>query len=118
MAQYNLSQMYANGQGVEQNSGSSLVWMRRSAEAGDAAAQLAMGKLEQRASLIMEETNSIHLRIEAYKWFRLSAAQGYGNARSHGDFMALKMSWAEVKEGDQRVQLFIAGPSKVPTEIP
>jgi TPR repeat protein len=109
LAQFNLAMMYGQGQGVLRDEAKSLMWMTRSAELGDAGAQYALGvrrHLGCRSGLkraVSEE------RIEALKWVRLSAAQGYRGAEGACEFVALGMSMDEVAEGGRRAAAFIVG---------
>jgi hypothetical protein len=51
-------------------------------------------------------------RIEAYKWYRLAAAQGYqGSERAHAT-LTFNMTRADVAAGNQRVAAFEIGKPK------
>jgi TPR repeat protein len=47
-------------------------------------------------------------RIEAYKWYRLAAAQGYGTSQNSCDVVTMSMSREEVTQGNQRASAFVA----------
>jgi TPR repeat protein len=112
LAQFNLGVMYAQGQGVSRDQVTSLSWMTRAAEAGDAGAQYNVG-LQRDVSCRKAQSEEMHEgRIEALKWVRLAAAQGYRGAEAACESMALKMTRDEVAEGDRRVGAFRATPSK------
>lgn len=108
LAQFNLGIMYANGQGVVRDDAQSLVWFGRAANLGDAGAQYNMGRFCQRASMDGLPANAPESRIEAYKWFQLSAAQGYKNSEGAYATLTFKMSRADVAEANERVALFSA----------
>jgi TPR repeat protein len=106
LAQFNLAVMYAQGQGVLRDEAKSLLWMTRAAEGGDAGAQYKLGvqrHLACRGACVEGVPES---RIEALKWVRLAAAQGYRGAEGACEYMALGMTREEVAEGGRRVQAF------------
>ena len=108
LAQLNLAMLYGQGQGVERNEAKSLMWLTRAAQLGNAAAQYRLGvhkHLACRKGLVGAVTES---RIEALKWVRLSAVQGYRPAESACEFVALGMTREEVAESALRVSGFIA----------
>lgn len=107
LAQFNLGQMFAQGQGVEQNDATAVMWIRRAAHGGDAAAQFFLADRCNRASHQAADQDAPESRIEAYKWFKLSAAQGYGEALARSDFSTLRMTREEVSEGNRRVTDFV-----------
>src|ERR1019366_3428360 len=80
LAQFNLGMMYANGQGVAKDDAQSMIWFGRAANLGDAGGQYKMGRSCQRASMDGLPADAPEARIEAYKWYQLSAAQGYKNS--------------------------------------
>lgn len=106
LAQFNLGTMYANGQGVDKDDVQSAIWFSRSANLGDAGSQYNLGKSCQRASMDGSPDNAPEARIEAYKWYQLSAAQGY--KKSEGAYITLtfKMTHADVAEANKRVAEF------------
>jgi TPR repeat protein len=112
LAQFNLAVMYAQGQGVKRDETTSLSWMTRAAEAGDAGAQYSVGIQRHVACRKAQAEEVRERRIEGLKWVRLAAAQGYRGAEAACEFMALKMTWEEVAEGARRVQAFTVSPPK------
>lgn len=106
LAQFNLGTMYAQGQGVTQDAAQSLHWFGRAANLGDAGGQFKMGRSCQRASLDGLPAASTEARIEAYKWFQLSAAQGYKNSAGAYAPLTFKMTRADVAEAIRRVADF------------
>lgn len=108
LAQFNLGQMFAHGHGMPKSDSMALMWIRRSAEGGDAGAQYEMGDRHAR-SLQGLEMSAVELRIESYKWFTLAAAQAYRDAVLRSDCATMKMTREEVTEGNRRVKTFVAG---------
>ena len=109
LAQLNLAILYGQGQGVARDEAKSLMWLSRAAKLGNATAQYRLGvheHLTSRKGLVGAVTES---RIEALKWVRLSAAQGYQPAESACEFLALGMSREEVAASALRVGEFVAG---------
>lgn len=106
LAQFNLGTMFANGQGVAQDNAQSLIWFGRAANLGDAGGQYKMGRSCQRASLDGLPADAPEARIEAYKWYQLSAAQGYKNSEGAYATLTFKMTRAEVAEANERVARF------------
>jgi hypothetical protein len=47
-------------------------------------------------------------RIEAFKWFHLSAVQGYKGSEAACERVTLGMTSEEVAEGNQRAATFVA----------
>ena len=116
LAQFNLAVMYAQGQGVSRDEAKSLWWMTRAAESGDAGAQYNLGVQRHLACRDVRREGSPEGRIEALKWARLSAAQGYRGAEGACEFMALGMTREEVAEGGRRAGAFTATPAKPAAE--
>ncbi len=108
LAQFNLGMMYARGQGIAQDNAQSAVWFGRAAKLGDAGGQYHMGRNCQRASMEGLPAEAPEARIEAYKWFQLSAAQGYLDSEGAYAPLTVKMSREEVAEANQRVARFVA----------
>jgi TPR repeat protein len=108
LAQFNLGQMFAHGQGIPKSDSMALMWIRRAADGGDAGAQFDMGQRYARSSAHGSEMDVVESRIEAYKWFSLAAAQLYGDAQTRSDSATMQMTREEVAEGNRRVKNFIA----------
>jgi uncharacterized protein len=103
MAQFNLGLMLAAGEGVAADNATALVWIGRAAAAGDAGAQFYLGNRCHRASFDRQVANAGELRMESYKWFRLAAAQGYGDSLAFCNRLTINMSRDEVTEASERV---------------
>lgn len=106
LAQFNLGTMYANGQGVVRDNAQSMVWFGRAANLGDAGGQYKMARNFHRASLDGLPVDAPEARIEAYKWYQLSAAQGYKNSEGAYATLTFKMTRADVTEANERVAKF------------
>jgi hypothetical protein len=108
LAQFNLGIMYARGQGVVRDDAQSVAWFGRAAKLGDAGGQYQMGRNCQRASMDGLPADAPEARIEAYKWFQLSAAQGYKNSEGAFAPLTVKMTREDVAEANRRVDKFVA----------
>ncbi|HKW29607.1 MAG TPA: tetratricopeptide repeat protein [Verrucomicrobiae bacterium] len=106
LAQFNLGVMYAQGQGVTRDAAQSAVWFGKAARSGDAGAQYHLGDSCHRASIVQLSAEASESRIEAYKWYRLAAVQGYGNSIMAWSNLTRSMTQADVVAGDQRVAAF------------
>ena len=115
LAHFNLGMMYARGQGVVQDTAQSAVWFGRAANLGDAGGQFHMGRNCQRASMNGLPADAPEARIEAYKWYQLSAAQGYKDSVGAYATLTFKMSRKEVAEAMQRVARFVTASPPKPT---
>jgi TPR repeat protein len=114
LAQFNLGVMYASGQGVVQDDALSLVWFGRAAKLGDAGGQYHMGRNCQRVSIEGLPADAPEARIEAYKWFQLSAAQGYKDSEGAYAPLTVKMTREDVAEAIQRVAGFVGANTSKP----
>ena len=116
LAQFNLGVMYARGQGVARDAAQSVMWFGKAAKLGDAGAQFHLGNRCQRASFEQAPTEASESRIEAYKWYRLAAAQGYQDSEKAWVTLSLNMTRADVVAGNQRVAAFEIGKPNSPQE--
>jgi len=108
LAQFNLGMMYAHGQGVTRDAAQSVMWFGRAAQLGDAGAQFNLGESCHRASLQGERKDAPESRIEAYKWYRLAAAQGYKDSEQAYLTLTVNMTREDVAAGNRRVAEFKA----------
>jgi TPR repeat protein len=106
LAQCNLGMMYAHGQGVARDTVQSRMWLGKAARQGDAGAQFHLGDSCHRASFRQVPAEASESRIEAYKWYRLAAAQGYQGSEMAHATLTLNMTRADVVAGNQRVAAF------------
>lgn len=74
-AQYNLSVMYYNGQGVRQDYAEAVKWLRQAAEQGRASAQYSLGNMYRLGYGVRQDY------AEAVKWYRLAVEQGDAQAQ-------------------------------------
>jgi TPR repeat protein len=114
LAQFNLGVMYARGQGVVRDAAQSALWYGKAAKLGDAGAQFHLGESCQRASFGQKPAEASESRIEAYKWYRLAAAQGYKDSEKAWVTLSLNMTRADVTAGNQRVAAFEIGKPNSP----
>src|SRR5437879_3948591 len=108
-AQFNLGVMYATGQGVSRDDTLSRMWIGKAADLGDPGAQYTLGMRQWRVSLDEGPENARESRIEANKWLRLAAAQGYASSEVNCDAIALRMTTEDVAEGSRRAAAFVPG---------
>lgn len=106
LAQFNLGMMYAHGQGVRRDTVQSRLWLDKAAQQGDAGAQFHLGNHCHRASFSQAAADAAESRIEAYKWYRLAAAQGYQGSEMAHATLTLNMTRADVVAGNQRIAAF------------
>jgi TPR repeat protein len=105
-AQYNLGLMYLKGQGVPRDKALSRLWMSKAANLGDAGAQYEFGMREHRLSMDENSEVALELKIEAYKWLLLAAAQRYGDSETGCNFVAMDLTHSAVIEGKRRASAF------------
>ena len=74
-AQYLLGSLYVEGNGVEQNDATALLWFQRAADQGDAAAQYNVGASYAGGRGVQKSYT------DAAKWFRRAADQGVAFAQ-------------------------------------
>lgn len=108
LAQFHLGIMYLKGQGVARDKILSQMWMRRAAELGDASAQYEFGMRQHRLSMDTPE-GAQELKIDAYKWLLLAAAQGYSGSDTGCDSVSMDLTHAGVIEGKRRAKIFKPG---------
>ena len=106
LAQFNLGMMYAQGQGVARDAVQSRMWLGKAAQQGDAGAQFHLGDNYQRASFRQVPEDASESRIEAYKWYRLAAAQGYLGSEMAYATLSLNMTREDVAAGNRRFAEF------------
>ena len=74
-AQFNLGNMYANGEGVPQDDAEAVRWFRLAADQGRPDAQFNLGNMYANGEGIPKDDAT------AVRWYRLAAEQGYANAQ-------------------------------------
>ena len=76
-AQYNLGQMYAEGQGVPQDYKAAVNWYTLAAEQGAAKAQFNLGFMYRKGQGVPQDYKA------AVQWYRLAAEQGFAEAQTN-----------------------------------
>ena len=92
----------------------SQVWIQKAADLGDAGAQYSLGAIYHRAIQDGLPKDASQSRINAYKWFRLAAAQGYQGAETACDMVNLDMTHEDVAEGRRRIAAFRSTQTDLP----
>ena len=110
LAQFNLGVMYSRGQGMPVDDVEARRWINLAAESGDAAAQHNLGERCDRAGS-PRAGNDLEARIEAYKWYHLSAAQGYKGSEAACELIILTLTREQVAEGNERAARFRVRPT-------
>ena len=105
-AQFNLAVMYAEGQGVVRDDARSMTLILKLAQQGHAGAQHRLGLRYRRAGFQGLPADRLESNLEAYKWFRLAAAQGYQGSDAASGGMLHSMTREQVAEGNQRAAAF------------
>ena len=95
VAQYNLGQMYANGEGVPKDDAEAVKWWRLAAAQGDADAQFNLGVMYNLGKGVPEDD------VQAYAWLNLAAAQGNKNASKGKDIVRKRMTPAQIAEAQK-----------------
>jgi len=118
LAHFNLGMMYAYGQGGPCDWAKAEVWLQKAADLGDAGAQYQIGVNHHRAAVSGKNVDISQSRINACKWFRLAALQGYHAAEIAGDVVSMSMTHEDVMEAGRRVVAFniIAGTLPSPAD--
>jgi TPR repeat protein len=98
--------MYANGQGVARDEAESTMWFNRAAKLGDAGAQFNLGRNCHRDSFDGLPEAVLESKIEAYKWYRIAAAQGYQDSDTASAMLIANMTRADVATGNRRGAAF------------
>ena len=91
-AQFNLGNMYANGQGVAQNYQEAVKWYRLAAEQGDADAQFNLGVMYANGEGVTQDDRIAHM------WFNLLASFGNKDGANARDRIAARMTSNQVSE--------------------
>ncbi len=106
-AQFNLGNMYANGQGVSKDDAKAALWYQRAAEQGDDMAQLNLGIVHVLGQGVAKDRNA------GIEWIRKSALQGNATAMAALDqldvkpvaSLATQSVQKQAKAGDVKAQL-------------
>ena len=91
-AQYNLGQMYRQGQGASRDYAEAVKWYRLAALQGHVDAQINLGLMYARGAGVLLD------KLRAYMWFDLAAASGNARATMNRDIAARKITAAQITE--------------------
>jgi TPR repeat protein len=94
-AQYNLGNMYADGEGVAENDAEAVKWYRKVADQGDARAQHNLGVMYAEGEGVPEDD------AQAYKWWNLAAAQGIEEAKGNKAIVEKTMTREQIAEAQR-----------------
>ena len=108
VAQVMLGNMFRLGRGVEENEQEAVHWWRKAAETGNEFAQYQLGL----SYAVSSEMGTDPDKIEAYKWFVISASQGNKDAESLMTSMGEEMTEAQIAEARQLAQSWMANHQK------
>ena len=104
-AQHNLGVMYADSRGVPQDYAEAIKWWREAADQGYGPAQHALGVMYVNGQGVPKDY------VEAHKWFILAAspyqaseAENRGKAVTNRDWVAGKMTPAQIAEAQKRAR--------------
>ena len=101
-AQNNLGFMYRDGTGVAQDYAEAVRWYRLAAEQGHTSAQFNLGNLYADGYGVPQDY------VQAHMWWNLAASQGYEVARTNRDFIAAKMTPAQIEEAQRLAREWLA----------
>ena len=94
-AQYNLGNMYAQGQGVPQDHTEAMKWYRLAADQGLAEAQSNLGVMYAQGQGVPQD------HVQAHMWSILAAEQGHENARKNREIIAARMTREQLAEAQR-----------------
>lgn len=97
-ARHNLGVMHYTGDGMPEDHHEALRWFRLAAEQGHGPAQYNLG------IMYAEGQGTPQDHVQAYLWFSLAAAQGEEHARQARDFVAGRLTPAQIAEARRLVQ--------------
>ena len=91
-AQFNLGNMYDNGNGVPENDAEAVKWYRKAADQGYAKAQTSLGVMYANGEGVPE--NFVH----AYVWWSMAKTQGYEDAKVNLDILRPQITKQQIAE--------------------
>lgn len=109
-AQNNLGVMYNTGKGVKQDNAAAARWYRQAAERGHRDAQSNLAALYVTGKGVPQDY------VLAYAWFNQAAQQGDESARQNRDYIAQRMTPAQVQSAQQMALL--SSPTSAVPAIP
>jgi uncharacterized protein len=96
IGQANLGSLYRDGRGVPKDYAAAMTWYRKAADQGNAKAQSDLGVMYADGRGTPQDYASAHM------WFNLAAAKGQGDGTKYRDFVAAKMTPAQIAEAQKR----------------
>ncbi len=100
-AQFELGQMYAQGQGTTQQFEQAVNWYERAAQQGHAKAQFNLAFMLAHGQGVEENL------LKAYEWYRISHLCGYALAKQSMENTAKKLPPGEIEMADWRADSFV-----------
>ena len=97
-AQLKIGFMYQYGTGVVQDHKEAVKWYRLAAAQGDASAQNALGFMYRNGNGVAQNY------VRAHMWYNLSASIGYSDASKFRDYVATKMTSAQIAQAQELAQ--------------
>ena len=94
--------MYDQGKGVAQDDKAAASWFLKSAEQGDAGAQLTLGVM------YVKGNGAIQNYIQAHKWWNISVANGNESARRNRDRVAKLMTPSQLEKAQALARKWLA----------
>lgn len=111
-AQFNLAVMHQNGWGVSPDEILANEWYLKAADQGQTQAQMALGRY-----YAMDFSDSYD-PVEAYKWFSLAKRLGDFDASEKRDFIASRMTPAQIAEGDALIKAWASAHEEIIANAP
>lgn len=94
-AQYKLGVMYDEGKGVVQDYKEASKWYRLSAEQGKSGAQYNLGVMYAQGQGVSQDN------VRSHMWLSLAVAQGFDEALNDRDWLAQRMTPAQIAEAQK-----------------
>ena len=94
-AQFNLEDMYANGEGVLEDDAKAVYWNRKAAKKGYARAQSSLGNMYYQGEGVLEDY------VQAYAWWSIAATQGRKSAKNNKAITKEEMTPAQIAEAQK-----------------
>lgn len=101
-AQYNLGNLYAQGQGVAQDDAQAVAWYRKAANQGYAKAQSNLGVMYAEGRGVARDD------VEAYRWFSIAGAKGDAEIVKVRDLVEKRLSKEQIAEAQKRAREWIS----------
>ncbi len=98
MHQYNLGQMYNNGEGVLQNYKTAVKWYTLAAEQGHASAQYNLGVMYTNGDGVTENY------VKAHMWANIARYNGSENTKKLMEFLVAKMTQEQIAKAQDLAQ--------------